>query len=124
MNLAQTMEQEQQRLAKLLEDLAARRAELDQEEVSIRKQQAAIDAYLNALDGKRVAKAPLRSPGNHQKGLKVKILELVSQSPEGLSRRSLLEKLNATGNKRLQGTIAIAGSSGLIGTALVSALRA
>ena len=95
MNLPQTMEQEQQRLKQVLDELAGRHAALYKEEQDIRQQLIAIDAYMDALRGKSLTKRPSKSGGTRIKGLKQKILEIVSVSSQGVTRPQLLDKLDA-----------------------------
>lgn len=106
LELSKQMEQEQQRLQKMLEDLEPRRRALDEEEEGIRKQLVAIEAYVNALQGKLpTTRGKKQTRGPRKTGIKQQVLDLITQNPSGISRTQLLENMGAKGDKSLEGSI-------------------
>lgn len=107
-NLAETMENERQRLTKVLETIAQKRIDLDQEERTAKIELAGIIAYLDAKMGKVMVQQTITAPkkrgptgprGPRQTGIKERVLEVITL--EGVSKQDILAKLNATEDKAL-----------------------
>lgn len=113
-SLADTMEAERQRITKVLETIAQKRLDLDQEERSARIELAGIQAYLDAKMGKVLIptgevikqRAPKKEPGTRgprQTGLKERILAVMTVEP--ISKQDILSKLEAGDDKAMQQAI-------------------
>ncbi len=112
--LAETMEAERVRIAKVLETIAQKRLDLDQEERSARIEIAGIEAYLAAKMGKVLIpqgevikqRAARKEPGTRaprQTGLKERILAVMTTEP--ISKQDMLTKLEAGDDKAMQQAI-------------------
>ncbi len=110
LNLSDTMEQERQRLNKVLEQIMEKRVALDQEERTAKIELAGIQAYLDAKMGKvapqTVAYAPRKrttTRGPRQTGIKDRVLAVVTV--EGITKQDILNKLEAGEDKAMQQAI-------------------
>lgn len=110
--LAETMENERQRLTKVLEGIAEKRLVLDQEERSTTIELHGIQAYLDAKMGKVMVQQAIATPkkrgptgprGPRQTGIKERVLEVITL--EGISKQDILNKLNAGEDKALNQAI-------------------
>lgn len=111
-SLADTMEAERQRITKVLEDIAQKRLNLDQDERTARIELAGITAYLDAKMGKvlvpstevkRAPRGPQGPRGPRKTGIKERVLEVITI--DGISKQDILAKLEAGDDKTMQQAI-------------------
>jgi hypothetical protein len=109
--LSDTMEQERQRLTKVLEQIMEKRIALDQEERVAKIELSGIQAYLDAKMGKVMVqqtitpkkRGPSGSRGPRQTGIKERVLEVITA--EGISKQDILAKLEASNDEKMQQAI-------------------
>jgi hypothetical protein len=110
--LSETMEQERQRLNKVLESIAEKRVFLDQEERAATIELHGIQAYLDAKMGKVMVtqtnaapkkRGPTGPRGPRKTGIKDKVIEVITA--EGISKQDILAKLGAGEDKTMQQAI-------------------
>ncbi len=107
LNLADTMEQERQRLTKALESIMEKRIALDQEEKAIHIELSGIQAYLDAKMGRVVIRqktGKVSAPrGPRKTGIRDRVLEVITA--DGVSKQDILAALDATEDKSMQQAI-------------------
>lgn len=108
-NLAETMEAERQRLTKVLETIAQKRIDLDQEERTAKIELHGITAYLDAKMGKVMVQQSIAAPkkratgaprGPRQTGIKERVLAVITAT--GISKKDILTALNADEDTAMQ----------------------
>lgn len=111
-SLADTMEAERVRITKVLEEIAQKRINLDQDERAARIELAALTAYLDAKMGKvtipstevkRASRGPQGPRGPRKTGIKERVLEVITI--DGISKQDILAKLEAGDDKTMQQAI-------------------
>ena len=91
------LNKERDRLTKLMDDIATRRATLDTEEAAIAKELKAITAYEAAKADKPKKAKTTRAPRSSSK--RETIITMIQDHKEGMSRAELIEALGIKGNK-------------------------
>ena len=86
---------ERERLTKLMDDVKSRRAALDQEAANIQRERRALAAYEAARSGKKKSGGSRAPRGSRRDSL----LQIIKESPGGISRGDILDRLGMKGNK-------------------------
>ena len=104
--------QERERLGRQRTDALSKKAELDKELQSIEREMAAITAYERAKAGKPATSTPqpARRTGRRS-GRRQEVIDLLKDSPGGLSRREILERLDVKGERREEQSVSNALSA-------------
>ena len=100
----QFMQRERERLNGQRQDVFRQQRELQEKLGSIDRELAAIEAYEAAKSGRQTSGSrqgrTQRAPSRGRRGSKREmLLQLIGQSPNGLSRREILEKAGLKGDK-------------------------
>lgn len=104
--------QERERLDRQRADVLSKKADLDNELQSIEREMAAITAYERAKVGKSAASALQSARRNGRRsGRRQEVLDLLKGSPDGLSRREILERLDVKGERREEQSVSNALSA-------------
>lgn len=114
-NITEVLDQEKQRLAKRLEEIAEKRTALDQEEGAVRIELASIQAFFDTKMGKVTERQVTnekpkkergsRGPRGPRTGPSVKDQVLAIITIEGVSKQDIIAKLGAMDNKSMQNGI-------------------
>jgi hypothetical protein len=89
---------ERERLQKSRQDALARKQQVEDEIASIDRELKAMDAYHAVKQGKSERRVRRRLPGRRG-SRREQILELIKQTPDGLSRGDIITRLALKGNK-------------------------
>ena len=107
MDIALVIEEERQRLIKRLEEIASQVAELHHQEVGVKKELSAIQAYIDIKLG-RVNKQRYDSSASsnvvnaRRTGLRQRVLDVITTSPSGIRRVEIIGKMDAKGNRKME----------------------
>jgi DNA replication initiation complex subunit (GINS family) len=107
MDFAEMIQEERQRLATRLEELAVQKAHIEQEERAVKIELDGINAYLNAKMGKVIKDQAERKKRGPRQGDSVKstVLTLLTEAGAPISKQDLITRMKAEDNKSLQNGI-------------------
>ena len=109
-NFASFIAEERARIQQAIKAANAKRQEAEREIKKLEAQVAAIAAYDAALKGRQVSAEP-SVPRSRRGEKRQAILDLIAQHPDGMTRRELIDAMNAYGDKSASQSISNALSA-------------
>ncbi len=103
-NFTTFIDQERDRIKEAIKAAKAKRQEAENEIAQLEAEVAAIAAYDAARKGKKVSAEP-RAPRGPKGAKREAILSLIAEHPDGMTRRELIEAMNAHGNTAAEQSI-------------------